>query len=181
MTSLDRDQTAVDEIAPYLDPGEKILWAAKPKQGFVLRREDLFIVPFSLVWSGSAFVGSGAVLERGIDSLFDLIPLLFVAIGLYLLAGRFVHDILDRSATSYALTDKRVLIRTGFFKPHTRSFQLRSLPELGLSEWSSGRGSITIGDSERQFGRLPGSDDNELFGIENAVAVNRAIRNQADR
>ncbi len=43
-----------------------------------------------------------------------LFGLPFVAIGFFMLGGRFVGDVLARRSTFYALTDRRVMIVTGW-------------------------------------------------------------------
>lgn len=40
---------AFSALTPHLRPGERLLWAGRPKQGLLLRGEDVWLIPFSLV------------------------------------------------------------------------------------------------------------------------------------
>ena len=33
-------------------PGERILWTGRPGQGLMLTRNDMFLIPLSLMWFG---------------------------------------------------------------------------------------------------------------------------------
>jgi hypothetical protein len=73
---------------------------------------DGFLVPFSLVWCGFAiFWFVGALRTAGIG--FAAFGLIFVAIGLYFVFGRFLHKAHQKRITAYAITDRRVIVATG--------------------------------------------------------------------
>jgi len=69
----------------------------------------------------------------------------FVAIGLYMVVGRFFAEALQRSKTYYALTSDRVLIVSGVFSRTIKSLSLNTLSDVTLTEGRSGKGSITFG------------------------------------
>lgn len=112
----------------YLHPGERLLWFGRPKQGLLLRGEDAFLIPFSLIWGLPALsrLASGAI-------VFNAIDLLFTVVGLYLLIDRFVIDIWLRAHTTYGLTEGRALIVTGGFAEKVRDGSLRTLSDLKLT------------------------------------------------
>lgn len=100
-------------LAPYLLPDERLLWTGRPDPGKHLGAGDVFLVPFSLLWTGIAvFIGSRA-LAQGAPMPFALVPLLFVALGLYVVAGRFVYKARRKRQTVYGLTQDRALVAVG--------------------------------------------------------------------
>ena len=128
-----------------LDPGEKLLWSGEPRQGLVLRAADAFLIPFSLLWCGFAVFWETMAIASGAPFLFALWGVPFVLMGLHVVVGRFFVDARVRARTSYALTDRRVIIVSGLFTPTIRTLALRTLGEITLEEKSDGTGTITFG------------------------------------
>lgn len=127
---------------PWLLPGERLLWAGRPKLGLALCWADLYLIPLSLAW-GAVTVGTqiGFGAESG-----PLASALWIAamalIGLYIFPGRFLLDALLRARLFYAVTDRRILLlRRGRFGG-LRSIEIEYLPMLELRERSGGRGTI---------------------------------------
>jgi len=135
-------------IESRLFAGEKLLWSGKPWQGlFLLRGSDLFLVPFSLLWGGMAIGITGTMwLSRAVPPFpFILVPILFPIIGVYMILGRFLVDAWLRGATTYAVTNQRVLIeRTGPFRAN-KSLDIDRLPALEFNERGDGSGTIRFG------------------------------------
>ena len=129
--------------APYLDPGERLLWEGRPSTWpFLFRPIDILLVPFSVVWCGGTVVFVVAALADG-SVLIVLFSLLFLALGTYLVVGRFLVDAHLRRHTAYAVTSKRALIvRSGM------SRRLRDMPITASTPISANpgrRGSVTFG------------------------------------
>jgi hypothetical protein len=136
-------------IESRLFAGEKLLWSGQPWQGlFLLRGSDLFMVPFSLLWGGFALGIPGTLFLSGSEIPpfpFSLVALLFPIIGLYMIIGRFLVDAWLRSATTYAVTNQRVLIeRRGPFRSN-KSLDIDRLPALEFTERGDGSGTIRFG------------------------------------
>jgi hypothetical protein len=67
---------------------------------------------------------------------------LFMAIGLYMLIGRFFYDAWRRARTVYGLTNTRILI----VQPSKcKSLNLAAISEINLQLKHGGRGSIVFG------------------------------------
>lgn len=54
-------QYASAAIQPELVTGESILWTGQPDTSIVFHKDDLYLIPFSLLWGGFAIFWEGAV------------------------------------------------------------------------------------------------------------------------
>ncbi|MEW6411426.1 MAG: hypothetical protein AB1483_03015 [Candidatus Zixiibacteriota bacterium] len=141
------------KINAQLNPGERILWTGHPRGGLVFRGSDIPFTLFGIIWLSFVLTAAFNALtfeEIPIPVLVVLVP--FLAIGLYIVLFRFLHDAWRRSRTYYSLTDRRVIIVTGWFKLEVMSLSLRTLPGMSLSEKSDGSGTIQLGTSRSGFG-----------------------------
>ncbi|HOB42741.1 MAG: PH domain-containing protein [Bacillota bacterium] len=165
-------------IEEQLFSSEVILWAGRPRRGLALRASDWFLIPFSLVWLCIATEITGNARKFGVPSVryefglsgrrvfaqpltvFEVVGWLFIAIGLYLLVGRFFVDARVRRNTYYGVTDRRILILTGFFGNRFVSIPLDRVGEMNAIRRADGSGTI-------QFGRptyIPGWGDSTMNG-----------------
>src|ERR1700676_1199303 len=92
------DQASYQAIQPELTSGETTLWAGQPNTSVIFHKEDVFLIPFSLLWGGfaifwesgvSGFWGSKGGASAPFFFLLWGIP--FVVIGQYLIWGRFLY------------------------------------------------------------------------------------------
>jgi hypothetical protein len=141
------DFAAENELRQHLGNDEKLLWAGKPRQGIAFRSSDLFLVPFSILWLGFAIFMEYQV-QRQQLTLFALFLIPFLAIGLYLLAGRFFVDALQRQHTLYGITDNRIIIRSGIFNKEMKSLNMHTLSDLTFTEKKDGTGTIALGPDQ---------------------------------
>jgi hypothetical protein len=140
-------------LTQQLDTGERLLWSGQPRGGIRLRGQDVFLIPFSLMWGGFAIfwefmavtMTSKAPGPFGI--VFPLFGLPFVCVGLYLIFGRFFIDARSRARTFYGVTNERIIIVSGLFSQLTKSLQLRTLTDVSFSQRSDGSGTITFGST----------------------------------
>lgn len=145
-------------IEDYTDTDETILWKGQPATGFIFRKTDFFLIPFSLVW-GSIAIPIGAMTISSIiinisDTPFPEIALaipfllfgsLFFFVGIYITVGRFLIDIITRNRTAYALTNKRALIFGGLISCDLKSMPLSEHLDIQISGLKTG--SIEFGSS----------------------------------
>ena len=180
----------VEASRPYLLGGERILWSGQPKQGLALGSRDALLIPFSLMWGGFAIFWNASVWLGPFggkgdspDWFFKLWGLPFLAIGLYMIVGRFFHDAHMRKKLIYAVTDQRILILRG---TKVTSLDLGRLPRLELTEHSDGTGTLAFeatapfGAQGRSFGLwVPAlSEAAQFFRIQGARNAYELIRKQ---
>ncbi len=132
-------------IQSELGDGERLLWSGKPRQGIVFRSFDVFLIPFSLVWTGFVVLAVVRALTSDAPLFPALCAVVFVLVGSYLLIGRFILDSKRRGKTSYGVTDERVMIISGLFSRRVESLNLRTLSHLSLSQKRHKSGTITFG------------------------------------
>ena len=71
----------------------------------MLRASDAFAIPFGLLWCGFAIFWEWSVVSGGrAPWFFELWGVPFVAVGLYLVFGRFIADAYQRGRTVYGIT-----------------------------------------------------------------------------
>jgi hypothetical protein len=130
-----------------LTSGERVIWRGNPACGIRFHAYDFFLVPFAFVWLAGALTIFVAPESRQQDADpigYVMLPF-FVLIGIYILFGRFVTDFLVRSRTEYALTNRRAIIESGYFRRIVRSVNLAAAPEIRFQEKRNGRGTIEFG------------------------------------
>lgn len=128
----------------FLLPGERLLWTGRPTGGLNLRPADWFLIPFSFVWIAFVIFWNVAVWAGGGPMFFRLFGLLFLAVGVYFLFGRFLLDARSRARTRYAVTERRILTSKEDGS-NLRFLDIRNLPSLELSEQRDGSGTIRFG------------------------------------
>ena len=138
------DSAPEQAVGEQLGSGERLLWAGRPRQGIILRPSDALAIPFSIFWAGFA-VFWVVMASRSPDKVFPLFGVPFVAIGLYMLVGRFFVDSWQRAKTTYGLTDRRIVIIQSGRNRRVKSLSLRTLSDVTLSEKADGSGTITFG------------------------------------
>jgi hypothetical protein len=136
-----------DIIGGELDADEQLLWNGQPRQGFLLRQVDAFVIPFSLLWCGFAIVWEAAVLRTGAPWFFKFWGVPFVLLGLYFVVGRFWVDARRRARTFYAVTSERILIVSHFVARRVNSLSIDTISDVSLIERGGGAGTIAVGST----------------------------------
>ncbi|MBQ8000303.1 MAG: hypothetical protein IJ298_03690 [Ruminococcus sp.] len=133
---------------PHLTDGERILWKGKAQQGNMLTLYDLWVIPFSVFWTGMVCYFGYNIISSG--AYFLLLPLvLFLAVGLYMTFGRFILISYARKNTLYVITNKRI-IRRRFGKVST--VDIFALPCMNTRVCKDSNGYIQL-QSEMNFRR----------------------------
>ena len=145
--------TGIDQ---FVDIDEPIRWRGKPKGGVLLRPQDIFLVPFSLVWGGFVifFFLFLANSPHGFSFLDPslMIPILFLVIAQYITWGRFVIDAAVRAKTDYVITPTRAIIVHSLIGRTFRSMPIT--PELQIDVTGRSRGTIKFGPGGFQWFNL---------------------------
>jgi len=106
-------QTLAARLQPYLRPGEELLWCGRPDPAVFFNATDVIAIPFGLVWLGIGVAIQQGASAVGAPQLLLLPADLFVAIGIYLVAGRFIRRWITKRRTVYGITSDRVLVQMG--------------------------------------------------------------------
>ncbi|HEY2759934.1 MAG TPA: PH domain-containing protein, partial [Pirellulales bacterium] len=106
---------------------------------------------FAIFWEVSAINDAKAPRD------FALFGIPFVAIGLYLIVGRFFVDALQRAKIVYGVTSQRIIIISGIVSRRTKSLNMDTLTDVTLSERSDGWGTITFGPMPAFYGWYQGT------------------------
>lgn len=163
MMSARREAQVEAVVVGEVGPDEPVLWRGSPQPGWRLRRSDLVVVPASLVLAllsmatAAGLVGTlvdppvrdGVVAEVGVGDVafVGLASALLLGAATYGLVGRFVWHGYRARRTTYALTDRRVLVVEVL-----RSVGICSLPlaqVVGVRSIANrdGSGSVALGDA----------------------------------
>lgn len=175
-----------DSVRRQLLLGEQVIWEGRPSSGLVLRPIEAFLIPFSLLWGGFAVFWNAQVWTTEAPLPFKLFGLPFLAIGLYVIIGRFLVDMRIRRRMVYLVTDRRILILRREGSATSKSINIERLPALELNERADGSGTIKFGTSGGAFNGgnfgiwQPTFDPTPQFiGIDNVRRVYELIQRQA--
>lgn len=130
-----------------LMPNEKLIWSDTPQKGLMLKANDAFMIPFSLLWGGFAFFWEYSVLRSDAPIVMALFGIPFVLMGLYMTIGRFLYDTKKREGTIYGLTTTRAIIISGVFGKKVTSINLKNLSEIQVNAKQDGSSTIILGVS----------------------------------
>ncbi len=131
--------------------GESIVWTGQPDPSKLFTKGDILLIPFSLLWFGFAVFWESMALsipsEAGlIDFIFPLFGLPFVIIGLHFVIGRFFYKHFKRKKTYYAVTNKRVLIKSVFLNKSIEALFIKDLAVINKVNKSDMTGDIIFGN-----------------------------------
>jgi hypothetical protein len=201
-TMLQFDPVAAEEILPELGSGESFLWAAQPSLSVTFHREDIYLIPFGLLWGGFAIFW-----ELGVAGYWDKSPkdsgaqwfmllwgVPFILVGQYLIWGRFLFARWKKRRTFYAVTNRRVIVVQNGFTRRLASSYLDTLPTLMKEGGSKGIGTLrfsqldSMWSGKRSYWGNMGAWDGMAVGdvptfrdVEDVEAVYRLIQDQRER
>jgi hypothetical protein len=152
------DQASFEAVQPEMTSGESILWAAQPNTSGIFHREDLYLIPFSLLWGGFAIFWEAGVAgywgssrTHPAPAFFMLWGIPFVVIGQYMIWGRFIVAAWKKRRTFYALTNRRAIVVQDGWSRKTASAYLDTLPTLIKEGGSNGIGTLRFTPAESMW------------------------------
>src|SRR3954470_12796021 len=125
-------------------PGERVLWAGEPVQRPLYVAADGVIAPAGLIlavaalWFLLAKQPSGGTMAGAV---------IMLVIGVYGAVGRSAVRYLALGRTTYAVTDSRIIARSGLFRQKERASELAGLSAPALKTGPSRTGTIAFGGS----------------------------------
>ena len=147
----------------WFEKDERLLWqgAPAPGQWHWIRNITLTVAgaPFAIAGFYVSGMGLGQVLTMtGIGSLLIALFLTafgvpFIAVGLLLVFGTWLHDYLTPTHTRYALTERAGYIATRFWKRNMDMIPISGDTEIEFREGSKGTSSVYFA-----FDSFPDSD-----------------------
>jgi len=99
------------QLQAVLRPGEQLLWCGKPDHRLWFTGADLYLIPFSVLWCSFAIFWEAGASSGG--PFFAVWGVPFIAIGLYMVVGRFFYKHYRKKQTVYGITTQRALVAVG--------------------------------------------------------------------
>lgn len=126
-------------------PGERLLWEGQPDPRAFTFAGAPVMIPFTVLWTAFSIFWEWSAIDSGAPLFFALWGVPFVLVGVYLVAGRFAVAWREATRTWYTVTDRRVMLLGGAWRPRYVELDLLSLPAPQLDEGGGGIGTITFG------------------------------------
>ena len=164
-----------------LDAGERVLWSGRALPGLRIEAGSLKQTAFGLIFfsiSVASLFAAGK--ESTIFPVLWTIP--FVLVGFYHFVGHFFWNALFRRYTEYAVTNQRVIVRSGILSETTQSIEYRKIRTLSLREKSDGSGAIQFGEANAvSAGEGITSSATKMEAVPDARSVYNIIRKASQR
>ena len=142
MSFFTRKSESGDDVFWYrswLNYGEQVLWQGKPEKFSLLEKQDWFMIPFSIMWCGFAVFWEATVIMANAPLMFKIWGIPFVCLGLYLVAGRFIHKRHVLRNTDYVITNRKIIRRA---VGKIDFLERTSLPAMQVESRDDGSGTI---------------------------------------
>lgn len=136
-------------LRPYLRTDERLVWTGAPTQGLLLTAQDIYLIPFSLLWGGFAIFWESTVLATDGLGFMALFGIPFVVVGLFVIFGRFIVDARLRGGMVYGLTDRRALVLRRRFGESLSTVGLGD--DIALDRHADGTGTVRFGPKVSMF------------------------------
>lgn len=181
----DYNNISKSEFSSLLMPDETIIWSGKPKKNAYVLNRSMTMMPFALIWL--LFDGTFIVtfLKTGIQG--QMGGMAFALIGFFVIhlmpVWIWLGNIITAGArwknTEYAVTDKRIIIRSGFIGYEYQNIYYKEITDVhlhvGLIDRILHVGDIMICLPSRGSGNTK-SPHLGIIDIENAESVFKQVQ-----
>lgn len=160
---------------PNLAAGEHILWRGKPKKSAYIADKALSLMPIAIFWAIFDFQFLRHAGGNGLLLIFLLVHLFPV----WLWIGSALTSVIQWRNEDYFLTNKRLIIRRGVFKPERQSVFLRDVHTVrlhcGLLDRLFGSGDIYINYAVHRHGKHRSTSGYFLLNLADPQTVQERI------
>ena len=136
-------------VEQVLQPDEKVIYATSLHWLVYLRAILLLII------AGAALIAAGMFPEPGVKLGLTIVAALFGLIALISGLGAFIR----RSTTELAVTDRRVIYKTGIFQRHSMEMNTSKVETVGVNQSILGRilgyGTVMVRGTGGSFEPIP--------------------------
>jgi hypothetical protein len=108
--ALTSQMELMGQVREHLRDDEQLLWHGAPDASVWFTAEDVFLIPFSILWCVFAIFWESSVIGGSAPFFFRLWGIPFVALGLYFVVGRFFYKSYRKRRTVYAITTRRAMV-----------------------------------------------------------------------
>lgn len=127
------DDYSFQQSAPVLIPGEQVLWQAKPKKNAFIINKVLGMLPIALIWLLFDGFFFGQVFSAGGGMMAFLIPFaLLHLMPVWIWLGNAITANRQWKNTVYYVTNRRVLIQTGFASQELQTVYYKDIRNVNL-------------------------------------------------
>jgi hypothetical protein len=145
----DSNAVGIDEASRLIEeellPGERLLWADKPRTGIRLAWADLAALPVGLIVFSGGLLFVVVSLRSEPDVAGVLVGAYAVAFGLFISTSRLLTSAWRRGRTAYGVTTRRVIVVRNALSYLAKSQDLDTLSNLGMKKKKDGTGEIAFG------------------------------------
>lgn len=145
--------------------GKPVLWK-------LFTAQDLFLIPFSVLWCLITVPFLYGALTSG---NFFLLFMPHAWVGLYMLFGRFIYKIIRKRHTYYAVTNQRVLVLINLFGRKFQAISMDRLPATEKTEGFGGIGTITFVGIDNKSWSTRKRKSHAVTGLEGFTGVQTFI------
>ena len=160
-------------IESVLAEGETALWVGKPKKSAYIINRSVTMLPFALLWLAfdGAFIWLFITISGPGNMLWFLIPFFaFHLMPVWIWISNLVTANRRWKNTQYAVTDKRIIIQSGFIGMEYRSIFYKDLRHVSLKVGVIDK-LLHVGDIHFDSAESPKTQKHAFLDIEHAYEL----------